>query len=187
MSYYPKHFRIIVGTASVILISFVGIFFIYQYVQKKSSLPEHIQKNQNIENSKLEFYDLNTKTITLSSLIGKVVIINFWATWCTPCVEELPSLNNLAEYYPKDLTILAASNERTDDIKNFLMAFPNFHVNFIPTNINRKTMLTHFSIRAFPETYILNKKGQLAQKVIGPQKWDSDKWKKSIKALISSD
>ncbi len=170
----------------MILIAGLGGFCIYQYFQKNQSLPEHIKKNQQIgkEDSEFTVYDLNTNAIALSSLRNKVVIINFWATWCAPCIEELPSLNKLAEHYPEKLIILAVSNERADTIKNFLMAFPDFHSNFIPSNIGRKQMLTAFSVRAFPETYILNKKGQLVEKIVGQQEWDSDNWKNKIKALI---
>ena len=179
--------RFTLGILGIVLTAFFGIFFIYQYLQKKNNLPEHIQKNQKIKKDSADFtvYDLSKKSISLSSLKEKVVLINFWATWCAPCIEELPSLNNLAEHYPKDLVILAVSNESTDDIKNFLMAFPDFHSNFIPANIGRPEMLTTFSVRAFPETYILNKKGQLVQKIIGPQKWDSQEWKDKIKKLIA--
>ena len=113
-------------------------------------------------------------------------MINFWATWCAPCVEELPSLNDLAKNYPEKLVILAVSNERTDNIKNFLMAFPEFQNNFIPANIGRSQMLATFDVRAFPETYILDKRGQLIQKITGPQKWDSKEWKDKIKILISN-
>ena len=180
--------RLTLGISGIILTSFVGSFFIYQYLQKKSSLPDHIQTKQKINTKKADFtiYDLNRKSITLNSLIDNVVMINFWATWCAPCVEELPSLNNLAKYYPKKLVILAVSNERVDDIKNFLMAFPDFHSNFIPANVGRSQMLATFNVRAFPETYILNKKGTLVQKIIGPQKWDSQEWKDKIKSLISN-
>ena len=184
-----KRFTLIFSIISIVIIALAGSFYIYQYRQKKTHLPEHIKKNQDIETtgSDIQFYDLNTKTITLSSFIGKTVMINFWATWCAPCVEELPSLDKLAKSFPKKLIILAVSNERTDEIKNFLIAFSDFNTNFIPANMNRKDMLKHFSVRAFPETYILNKQGKLVQKVIGPQKWDSEDWKKTIKALISND
>lgn len=184
-----KNFQFIIGIISIISISCVGGFFIYQHLQKKNTLPEHIIKNQNIENKNSDFtvYDLNKKSITLSSLLNKIVMINFWATWCAPCIEELPSLNKLAKYYPKDLIILAVSNENTDDIKNFLMSFPDFHSNFIPANVGKDKMLATFSLRAFPETYILGKNGQLIEKIIGPQKWDSEEWKKKIKSFISMD
>ncbi len=180
--------RLTLGILGIVLISSAGVFFIYQHLQKKNSLPDHIQKNQKINTKKTDFtvYDLNRKSITLNSLTGNVLMINFWATWCAPCVEELPSLNNLAKHYPEKLVILAVSNERSDTIKNFLMAFPDFHSNFIPANVGRSQMLATFSVRAFPETYILDKKGQLVQKIIGPQKWDSQEWKDKIKTLISN-
>lgn len=178
--------RLIIGITSICCIAFIGAFFIYQNYQKKHDLPEHIQKNQQIgtEDSEITVYDLNTKPILLSSFKNKVVLINFWATWCAPCIEELPSLNKLAGHFPEELIILAISNERTDDIKNFLMAFPDFHSNFIPSNMGRNQMLAYFNIRAFPETYILSTDGKLHKKIIGPQKWDSENWKTEITLLI---
>ena len=178
--------RLTLGILGIVLISSVGVFFIYQHRQKKNSLPEHIQKHQKINTKKADFtvYDLSRRSITLNSLKNNVVMINFWATWCAPCVEELPSLDNLAKHFPEKLVILAVSNERSDTIKNFLMAFPDFHPNFIPANVGRSEMLATFSVRAFPETYILDKTGQLVQKIIGPQKWDSPEWKNKIKKLI---
>ena len=179
-------FRLIIGITSICCIALTGAVFIYQYYQKKHDLPAHIQKNQNIgkEDSEITVYDLNTKPIILSSFKNKVILINFWATWCAPCIEELPSLNKLAGYFPEELIILAISNEKTDEIKNFLMAFPDFYSNLIPSNMGRNQMLAHFNVRAFPETYILNKSGNLYKKIIGPQKWNSEKWKTEIKLLI---
>ena len=180
------HYRIIIGITSIFLIVFIGSVLIFQYYQTKHKLPEHIQKNQQIgkKTSEITFYDLNTKPIALSAFKNKITIINFWATWCAPCIKELPSLNKLAGFFPKNLVILIVSNERTDDIKNFLMAFPDFYPNFIPANIGKRQMLAHFSVQAFPETYILDKQGKLHQKIIGPQIWDSEKWKTKIKLLI---
>ena len=184
-----KNYKFIIGIISTISIFFLGVFFIYQYLQNKNTLPEHIVKNQNIkkENSDFTVYNLNKKSIALSSLLNKIVMINFWATWCAPCIEELPSLNELAKHYPEKLIILAVSNENTEDITNFLMAFPRFHSNFIPANIGKEKMLATFSVRAFPETYILDKRGKLIQKVIGPQKWNSEEWKNKIKTFINGE
>ncbi|MDE0118704.1 MAG: TlpA disulfide reductase family protein [Bdellovibrionales bacterium] len=177
--------RVVTGIILINLIGGIGLFTIIKYLNKKQNLPEHVIKKQKIETQNTEFtvYDLNTKPLTLSSLKNKIVLINFWATWCAPCIKELPSLNKLAEYYPKDLVILAVSNEPTDNIKNFLMAFPQFHANFIPANVGKKQMQATFSVQAFPETYILDKNGKLVEKIIGPRKWDSPEWKHKIKKL----
>ncbi len=176
--------RLITGGIAVFALIAGGLFVFYQ--QQKKSLPEHIQKNQKLEKEGLDFtvYDLNTKPVSLSSLKNKVVIINFWATWCAPCVEELPALNKLAGSFPKKLVIWVVSNERTDSIKNFLMAFPDFHPNFIPANVSKSRMLSAFSVRAFPESYILDQSGKLREKIIGAQKWNSKEWKEKIKLLI---
>ena len=176
--------RLIIGITSVFALT--GLFVVYQQQQKKHSLPEHIQKNQKLEKEGIDFtvYDLNTKPVSLSSLKNKVVIINFWATWCAPCVEELPALNKLAGSFPKKLVIWAVSNERTHSIKNFLMAFPDFHPNFIPASVSKSRMLSVFSVRAFPESYILDQQGKLKEKVIGSRKWNSKEWKEKIKLLI---
>ena len=184
MSYKYKK---IIGITGTVFILAIGVFFIYRQAIKNRALPEHIQKNQNIgqEDSDFTVYDLNTRPVALSSFRGKVVMVNFWATWCAPCIEELPALNRLAGIYRKRLIILAVSNERTNDIKNFLMAFPVFNSNLIPANVGRRKMRARFSVRAFPETYILNKQGQLAQKITGPRKWDSEEWKSRIQKLIA--
>ncbi len=180
--------RTVTGIILISLIGGTGLFTIIKYVSKKQNLPEHVIKKQKIEMQSTEFtvYDLNTQPITLSSFKNKVVLINFWATWCAPCVTELPSLNKLAGYYPKNLVILAVSNEKTDNIKNFLMAFPQFHANFIPANVGKEQMQATFSIQAVPETYILNKKGKLVEKIIGPRQWDSLEWKNKIKKLTET-
>ena len=181
-----KSIRLIIGIIFISLVGIVGVFSITKYLNKKNTLPEHIIKHQKIEkeSADLTVYDLNKRTIKLSSFKNKIVIINFWSTWCAPCIEELPSLNKLAGYYPENLVILAVSNEQTDNIKNFLMAFPQFHSNFIPANIGRMQMQTIFNVRAFPETYILDKNGQLIEKIIGPRQWDSKEWTEKIKELI---
>jgi len=64
------------------------------------------------------------------------------------------------------------------------MAFPDFHPNFIPSNVGKIKMLATFPVRAFPETYILDKKGKLIEKVIGPQKWNSIEWKNKIRMYL---
>lgn len=170
----------------IIFISVIGSFFIYQYIQKEQTLPLYLQETKNKQSSSFTVYDLNHKLISLDSLKNKVVIINFWATWCAPCIEELPSLNALAKHFSKHIIILAVSNESRDDIYNFLMAFPEFNSNFIPSNVSLSKMKHFFNVQSFPETYILNKQKKIVYKIIGSKKWDSVEWKNKIKKLINT-
>ena len=181
-----KRFRVILGVGGALWLLLAGAFGIYKYKQSQQALPSHIQKLKDRETKAtiLSFYDLSLNKISLEKFKGQTVLLNFWATWCAPCVEELPALNQLAKHYPEKLIILALSNERTEEIKNFLMAFPNFYSNFIIGNVGREQMLAHFPVRAFPETYILNQSGQLLQKITGPRKWDSPTWKSNLQKLI---
>ena len=180
--------RLILGVGGAFALFLVGGFSLYWYKQHQKTGPKHVQQLKDREKKPpvhFSFYDLSFNHKSLVDFKGKVVLLNFWATWCAPCVEELPALNKLAKHYPKKLVVLALSNERIHDIKNFLMAFPHFHSNFVIGNISRKKMLKHFPVRAFPETYILSPSGHLRKKIIGPRKWDSSHWKNQIKTFLN--
>ena len=158
----------------------------YKNIQKNQALPLHIQQKQKAKTEGLNFkvYRLNGQEISVSDFLGSVVLVNFWATWCAPCIEEIPSLNRLAGKLSKSLVILAVSNERMDDVKNFLVAFPNLKENFVPAVMPAEKMEKLLNIKMFPETYILDKKGLLIKKVIGPQEWDSAKWLKQLTSYL---
>jgi len=116
--------------------------------------------------------DLNEKEIRLSDFRGKVVFLNFWATWCKPCREEMPSMEILYKNFEKDgLAILAISIDRVTtkkDIPPFVKAlnltFPILIDSWGQTDKRYKLM-------GVPETYIIDQQGILREKVIGPRDW----------------
>lgn len=116
--------------------------------------------------------DLNEKEIRLSDYRGKVVFLNFWATWCKPCREEMPSMEILYKNFEKDgLVILAVSIDRVTtkkDIPPFVKAlnlsFPILIDSWGQTDKRYKLM-------GVPETYIIDQEGILREKVIGPRDW----------------
>ncbi|MGH7205755.1 MAG: TlpA disulfide reductase family protein [Nitrospiraceae bacterium] len=116
--------------------------------------------------------DLNEKEIRLSDFRGKVVFLNFWATWCKPCREEMPSMEILYKNFEKDgLVILAISIDRVTtkkDIPPFVKAlnltFPILIDSWGQTDKRYKLM-------GVPETYIIDQQGILREKVIGPRDW----------------
>lgn len=116
--------------------------------------------------------DLNDKEVRLSDLRGKVVFLNFWATWCKPCKEEMPSMEVLHRNFEKDgLVVLAVSIDRvttTKDIPPFIksmnLSFPVLVDSWGKTDMPYKRM-------GVPETFIIDQQGVIREIVIGPRDW----------------
>lgn len=107
-----------------------------------------------------------------SDLRGKMVVLNFWATWCPPCVEETPSLNNLQKHISsRNALVLGVSVDEDPDayekfLKDYGIVFPTFRE---PT---RKLALD-YGTPTFPDTYVIDRRGKIVRKFYGPQQWDS--------------
>ena len=127
---------------------------------------------------------LNGKNVTLSSLRGKVVLLNFWASWCPPCMEEMPSLQSLyAKFKNKDFALLAVNIEEDGKV----LAPPiiqklglEFTILLDPSQ--KTTKLYHLT--GVPETYLLDKNGVIAEKFIGPRNWEEPVLLEKIEKLI---
>jgi peroxiredoxin len=123
--------------------------------------------------------DGSTK-IHLADYRGKVVLVNFWATWCAPCVEEIPSLLDLHHANP-DLAILAVSvDEDPDAYSEFLT---RRHVDLTTVRDPSESAAKLFHTEQWPETYILDRKGVIRRKFIGAQDWTSPEIRSFLKGL----
>jgi cytochrome c biogenesis protein CcmG, thiol:disulfide interchange protein DsbE len=128
-------------------------------------------------------FELNGKPMQLSDLRGKVVVLNFWASWCPPCVEETPALNRLqARIAAQGGMVLGVSVDDTDaDYERFLreqnVSFPTWRDPTKKVNLDYGTTI-------FPETYIIDRDGKIARKVIGPQDWDRGRNYAFIQSLL---
>ena len=119
-----------------------------------------------------ELPDLVEKDIRLSDFRGKVVFLNFWATWCKPCREEMPSMEVLYKNFEQDgLVVLAISIDRVTTkkdippfVKSLNLTFPILIDSWGQTDKRYKLM-------GVPETYIIDQQGVLREKVIGPKDW----------------
>jgi thiol-disulfide isomerase/thioredoxin len=116
--------------------------------------------------------DLEGRTVRLSDFHGDVVVLNFWATWCPPCIDEMPSLEKLQRALgEKGLHVLAAAvDENLEDVARFReeyeLSLPILH--------DRGGKTAHsFSTFKYPETYVVGRDGRLVAKVIGPRDWIS--------------
>jgi cytochrome c biogenesis protein CcmG/thiol:disulfide interchange protein DsbE len=116
---------------------------------------------------------LDGKPGRLTDLRGKVIVLNFWATWCQPCIDEAPSLNRLQKQIaPQDGVVLGISEDDDQSAyDNFLKAFG---VDF-PTyrDPSKHQIALDYGTSMYPETYIIDPKGRIDRKVIGAQDWTS--------------
>jgi peroxiredoxin len=125
---------------------------------------------------------LDGKPAKLADLRGRVIVLNFWATWCPPCVEEMPSLNRLhAQLAPINGMVLGVSVDKdAGDYERFLrdhgIQFPNHRD-------AAATVAAAYGSAMYPETYIIGPDGKIARKIIGPQNWNSPEWLAYIKTL----
>jgi len=109
-------------------------------------------------------------TMNLNSYHGQVVVLNLWATWCPPCVEETPSLVQFAERMkPHGVTVLGIS---VDEDASALQDFINKNQILYPIGRDPdRSLSARYGTYQFPETYILDRRGHVAEKLIGAIDW----------------
>ncbi|MFN8008482.1 MAG: TlpA disulfide reductase family protein [Terriglobia bacterium] len=129
------------------------------------------------------FSDQSGNTKHLSDLRGKVVLVNFWATWCPPCREEMPSLEALQNRLgPKNLAILALSVD--DSWKTVRHYMESNHFTIPVYSDFDKKIASRYGTYMYPETYLVDKEGKVAYKVVGAVDWTSPEMLKFIQVLL---
>ena len=121
-----------------------------------------------------------TTSIHLASYRGRVVLLSFWATWCEPCVVEMPSLLALHHDQP-DLAILAVSVDQDPDAYRSFLA--RRHVDLISVRDPAETAAKLYHSSAWPETYLIDRQGVIRRKFVGAQDWSSPEVRAFLKSL----
>jgi len=128
--------------------------------------------------------DLQGKAMRLADFQGKVVFLNFWATWCPPCRTEMPSMDMLNEVFKTtDFVMLAVNVEQEgrDTVPSFLERSP--HSFTVLLDLEAKVQ-NAYGVYRFPETFLIDKQGRIARHYIGAYDWSSVEILKQIKELI---
>ncbi len=128
--------------------------------------------------------DINGKSEHLTDFRGKVVVLNFWATWCQPCVEEVPALIELNKRISnRNGVVLGVSvDEDPTAYQKFLV---DHAINFPTSRDASKKYAQDYGTLMYPETYIIDRRGKIARKVIGPQDWNSAEMVAYFDALLA--
>jgi peroxiredoxin len=128
--------------------------------------------------------DLNSKKIGLRQFKGKIILLNFWATWCGPCKEEMRYLEVLHQQFKaKNFVLLTISvdYEGLKPVKEFI----NKHDYSFPVLLDPKCeVLDLFEVKGIPTTFLIDKKGKMLGKAIGPRDWKSPEVISLINILI---
>ena len=134
---------------------------------------------------------MNGKPIHLDDYRGKVVVLDFWASWCPPCVQEAPSLNELQQRIAaKGGVVLGISND--DDAAAYNKFLLDHQVTF-PTYRDATSaypalgkIATSYGTALIPDAYLISRDGKIARKIVGPQDWNSPELVAALDTLLDS-
>jgi thiol-disulfide isomerase/thioredoxin len=111
-----------------------------------------------------------TRTVDLSKLRGHVVVLNLWATWCAPCIDELPSLLEMQRMLPQVTVVAVSMDEDATVYQNFLK---RNQIDFLTVRDPEQRVNHLYGTVQIPETYVIDRDGVLRRKFVSSQNWTS--------------
>ena len=172
---------------NILLITIMMVSFSVNADWKQPALSHNLTVvNKTVAATNFELQDMDEENVKFSDYRGKVVLLNFWATWCPPCVREMPSMERLQQQVGRDDFRVVAVNqmESPDDVFAFtgqLELDPTFDILF-----DRESKVSRaYAVRGLPTTYLIDKKGNIRYRAVGGREFDHAEVVKIIKQLIA--
>jgi cytochrome c biogenesis protein CcmG/thiol:disulfide interchange protein DsbE len=138
------------------------IFSVAAFACNKSELPDGKKAPD------FSLTSVDGKVIKLSNFKGKVVIIDFWATWCPPCRKGIPDLIEIQKKYPGKVQVIGISVDREGQTKNDVPGFvKSYNINYPIVYFNDKVVTDYGGIEAIPTAFVVDKNGNIADKHVG--------------------
>ena len=123
------------------------------------------------------------KQISRSSFGGRVLVLNFWATWCPPCIEEIPSLDEFQKRLaPSGVVVLSVSVDQSEQAYREFLKKAN--VSFLTARDPAAKISADYGTFKYPETYVIDSTGKVVQKHIGAKLWTDENLVRSIQGLL---
>lgn len=146
---------------SICVLTVALVYFIYSGIHQRVVIAGESAPNFTLKAD-------NGRTVSLNNFGGKVLLLNFWASWCPPCVEETPSLSALAKQFgPKGLVVLAVSvDDKESAYRSFLQ---RFHPDFL--TVRDQKVHEEYGTFVYPETYIIGSDGRVLRKIAEGADW----------------
>ncbi len=130
---------------------------------------------------------LEGEPLVLAELRGRVVLVNFWATWCKPCEEEMPSMQRLYETHgPAGFELLAVSVDAAKD-RDEVAAFRERYGLTFPILLDPDQVVSRrYQSFRFPETLLIDREGIVVERYVGPREWDHPAYVERIGRLLEA-
>ena len=123
------------------------------------------------------FRDINQKNVDLDDFKGKLILLNFWATWCAPCKEEMPSLDNLQSNNNFSNLKIFPINISQEDLSKSKLFFQKLNIQNLDIYIDAPvTLAKKFALRGVPTTILFNKQGNEFARIIGSIDFNNEKF-----------
>jgi len=163
----------------------IGLSLIVYFISQRDAGKKESLVDVGLPAPNLEVADAVTgRTLSSSDFKGKVLFINFWATWCQPCREEMPSMEELFNHFLDNKDFVMLTILFRDDPQTGINYLKENGFNF-PVRLDKEGQTARaYGLTGVPETYIVDKKGILREKIIGPYQWDSPEALELISRLL---
>jgi peroxiredoxin len=164
----------------------IGIMVLLQTDKSSFDLAGKPRFKKGVRAPNFTLPDLNGKMINLADYKGQVVLLNIWATWCAPCVVEMPSMEKLhQELKDEKFVILAVSIDESG--ATAVLPFMKKHKLSFPALIDSAGTINNlYQTTGVPESFIIDKEGRIVEEVIGPRDWAADGAIRYFRSLIRS-
>ena len=145
--------------------------------------PSVIKENKRelVDNYNWQLQEIDGNSVNFNTSKNKVVLINFWATWCPPCIAEMPSLHKLYDDYENTVDFYFVSNEEIDVLNEFL-GKNNYS---FKVHVPKTKYPDTFDVSSIPRTFLIDKNGNIVIDKTGAANWNSEKVRSQIDVLLA--
>jgi thiol-disulfide isomerase/thioredoxin len=172
----------------VVALSYAGVRYALEKRHNVQYAPQEKQATvgESPRPQEIYFYDKSGNRITLDQFAGKVVLLNLWATWCEPCITEMPALDRLQSQLPRDqFRVVAVSLDRSSrqKVEDFMQekGLGNLDLYW---DQDRQVPLK-WKYEALPTSYLIDRKGEIVAQYNGPYEWDKEPLVGNISKLLA--